>query len=505
MQFLRDFASVLQLLLRAAAVLFVALCDFALPCVRARKRAPPRTVAIVGSGIAGSAAAFALRASGFEVEVFEASAVVGGNAKQHTWAVDGVTTGLSVVAWPRAYFRNYRALLSALRVPTARVALPFYVARADGEAFAHGRPGEGLSARYAAELAGWARMVAAVRAASAALADGGPQPTLYAASPLNPFNVVPLRFLSRLFGCGGAAFWADVVVPVYASSFLSTELDGVPAVVLPVLWDMIPLDAARTVEMESWASKGGSAEVFAGLLRGARVRTGAPVERVELAGGASGGWLVHAAGGGGAARFDAVVFACGAQAAARALAGAPLDVQPTRALLRGVEYCRGPAFERGVVHSRAALLPAPLRGALLGGFANYIVAHGDRGGPRRYENTFILSSWAPSAAGSRVPRLVTYDAREPGALRAHEQAHVANVENHPVLSFCGLAASQLLRAAQGRRNLYFCGSYATPGNGHDLSLLSGLVVAAALGAAYPFPNDAGAAADFARMRRLMGL
>ena len=58
---------------------------------------------------------------------------------------------------------------------------------------------------------------------------------------------------------------------------------------------------------------------------------------------------------------------------------------------------------------------------------------------------------------------------------------------------------------QGRRGLYFCGSFATPGNGHDLSLCSGLAVACALGAAYPFADDASAAADFVRLRRLMGV
>ena len=45
----------------------------------------------------------------------------------------------------------------------------------------------------------------------------------------------------------------------------------------------------------------------------------------------------------------------------------------------------------------------------------------------------------------------------------------------------------------------------TPGNGHDLSLCSGFAAAAAIGADYPFAADADAAADFARLRGIMGL
>jgi predicted NAD/FAD-binding protein len=114
----------------------------------------------------------------------------------------------------------------------------------------------------------------------------------------------------------------------------------------------------------------------------------------------------------------------------------------------------------------------------------------------------------PSTAekpSSGAARLVPYDARDPDGPDAHAAGDVANDENHPHLSLCNLAAAQLLRTAQGRRGLYFCGSYATPGNGHDLSLCSGLAVASALGARYPFADDEGAAADFARLRRLMGV
>ena len=77
-------------------------------------------VAVVGGGIAGSAAAWSLARSGrFEVELFETAESLGGNAKTQLWEAGErkpLRTGLSVLAWPRVYFKNYRALLRELKI-----------------------------------------------------------------------------------------------------------------------------------------------------------------------------------------------------------------------------------------------------------------------------------------------------------------------------------------------------------------------------------------------------
>ena len=188
-------------------------------------------------------------------------------------------------------------------------------------------------------------------------------------------------------------------------------------------------------------------------------------------------------------------------------------------------YCGGPAFAKGIVHSDASVLPADLRADLLRSYANYIEEFGGGGGAaRRYENTFILSSWYPAVqsdgdgsdgdgegrlSGSDVrpppmARLVTYDCRHPERLKG-VVGEVRNEWNHPVLSPLNLLVALLLRLLQGRRGAYYAGSMSTPGNGHDLSLCSGFAAAAAIGAEYPFAADADAAADFARLRGIMGL
>ena len=82
---------------------------------------------------------------------------------------------------------------------------------------------------------------------------------------------------------------------------------------------------------------------------------------------------------------------------------------------------------------------------------------------------------------------------------------MVNETNHPALSPAFLAATMALRLAQGQRGVYFCGSSATPGNGHDLSLGSGLAVAMAMGARYPFDGEREAEEDLARLRGILGV
>ena len=97
---------------------------------------------------------------------------------------------------------------------------------------------------------------------------------------------------------------------------------------------------------------------------------------------------------------------------------------------------------------------------------------------------------------------------------------VENVRAHPLLSPRNHAAALALRFAQDQAadgygdlsgrgtGVFFCGNYSTPGNGHDLSLLSGFAVAHRLGAPYPRAwkvRDAAAFRDFSKLRRLLGL
>jgi hypothetical protein len=60
-------------------------------------------------------------------------------------------------------------------------------------------------------------------------------------------------------------------------------------------------------------------------------------------------------------------------------------------------------------------------------------------------------------------------------------------------------------APEGRDGVYYCSNWTTPGNCHDMSLLSGFICAHAVGAPYPFEGDVEAKKDFSRLRDLMGV
>ncbi|CAF4297413.1 unnamed protein product, partial [Rotaria sordida] len=112
-----------------------------------KKRLPPlynrdSKIAIVGGGIGGVGAAYALLRSGYtNVTIYEKRDELGGNAKTHVWQINNknITTGLSVLAWPEI-FRNYMRLLNELNIKTTIVELPFFIDnKEENTIFAHGK------------------------------------------------------------------------------------------------------------------------------------------------------------------------------------------------------------------------------------------------------------------------------------------------------------------------------------------------------------------------------
>jgi predicted NAD/FAD-binding protein len=478
------------------------------------QRKEVRRVAVLGAGIGGMGAAHALCASGISVEVFEEREEAGGNAKTFKWP-DGAVSGLSVLAWPSLYFRNYDALLRQLQLKSTKVRLPFYIRREDGKSFSHDSQLE-LSQIYAEDMRRWDRLVSFVRRVNRFFAWSDTR-SLYHLSLLNPMNVFPLRLLVRLFGIS-SGFWQEIFTPLHITTFLTTHLHTLPAVIVPIIDETVPLNSIP--ELTTWI--GSSKEVFDGIIREAgpllQVRTGNKIERVEQA--PDGTWTVHVrkTTPGSSLEtyrgFDRLVFATSAVHAAQALPK-NLDWLVPRMLFGSVRYCDQSCstFVKGIIHSDATVLPADVREKLLGGFANYIEKVGtDASGCSEFENTFCVSAWYPSvqpaaakAAGYDTrPRFVSYGLRHPELIK-DKVGEVANISNHPELTPKFLLTSILMRLFQGRRGVYFCGSMATPGNGHDLSLCSGFAVATAMGAQYPFSYEDDAAADFRRLRKVLGL
>ena len=261
-------------------------------------------VAIVGGGIAGLGAAWALHRSGFNVTVFEKKPTLGGNAKAHNWIVpkdDGspaiVRTGLSVLAWPRAFFNNYNMLMDELQIETVDHDLRFCVGvkptkRSPPElVYVHGREShklhnlrKGKLAWLATDLARWNRVVRFVRFVNGVFSPmvGGAK-SLYRVNKLNPLNLIPLTWVTKLFGVSDK-FWNEVFVPIHTSTFLEADMNGLPALMAEVLEDIVPLsdpDIAPT--MATWKAGHGDA-VFERMTKGFkdRVHTSDEVEAVRF-------------------------------------------------------------------------------------------------------------------------------------------------------------------------------------------------------------------------------
>ncbi|MEZ4331723.1 MAG: FAD-dependent oxidoreductase [Myxococcota bacterium] len=448
-------------------------------------------IAVVGAGIAGTAAAWALNRSGFPVTLLEESAALGGNARTHRWRGAGpggadLESPLLVIAWPGRFYHNYHRLLDTLGVARTSIPIRYFVKHPAG-VFTQDGEGE-LDRLHRGDLARWARLVQFVRRVNERFLGADRSPSMYRFAYGNPLNVVPLYRLARLFGLS-EAFWERIFVPVHVATVITRAMRDMPAVVAPLLEDIVPLE--RPTEMTTWV--GSPREVFERMTAdfASSVHTQAEVVSVE---GSAGAFRIRTRAGP-VFEADRVVLACQAPAALRVLA------QPTgleRRLLARVRYVdhdpRG--FSRFTVHSDASILPAEDRARILRDFNTYVELDGEGG----LECTFVLSAGNPNLAGATRPLLVTWHSRKP--IDSVEGSYDLPNATH-VLSLRNLANMLLLRGIQGRRGLWFCSGYTTPEGAHDLSFLSGLVVAHALGADYPFGADALALADFRQMRRIM--
>jgi predicted NAD/FAD-binding protein len=113
----------------------------------------------------------------------------------------------------------------------------------------------------------------------------------------------------------------------------------------------------------------------------------------------------------------------------------------------------------------------------------------------------VISAQNPSTKGRGVPMLVTFNSQ-----RVIEKVQKRIDLPHPThsVSLQNLIIMSTMRYLQGRDGLHYCGTFTTPEGGHDLSFMSGLVVAHAIGADYPFAiGHTDAVADFKQMQKMM--
>ena len=156
-----------------------------------------------------------------------------------------------------------------------------------------------------------------------------------------------------------------------------------------------------------------------------------------------------------------------------------------------------PTFAKFVIHSDTTVLPEKHRERILSGFNTY--SEIDQAGA--LECTFVISSQNPSTKDAGVPMLVTFNSR-----KAIDKVQKRVDLPHSVhsVSLRNLIIMSMSRYLQGKDGIYYCSTFTTPEGAHDLSFMSGLVAAGAIGAPYPFAaENANALADFRLMQKMM--
>jgi predicted NAD/FAD-binding protein len=446
-------------------------------------------IGIVGGGIAGVGAAWSLHRAGYEVELFEKGPTLGGNAKTFRWTVeDGYAESpLLVVAWPQMYYHNYESLLDELGVGIETLPISYFVQTPEGHFCQDGQTA--VQKRFAPEFRRWKKLVAFITKVNDFFLPKKKHDSLYHFSYFNPMNLIPLYWMARLFGIS-SEFWDTIFVPIHCATFITTSMRGVPAVILPLLESIVPLE--EPTQMGTW--RGAPRQVFDRMTApfADKVHTDHEITAVKRRNGC---FVIGDAKG----RFyevDRVVFACDATAVLNALES-PSWLQ--RLLFSNAEYVDDvdPSFSSFVVHSDTSIFPEKNRQRILSDFNTY--SEIDEKGA--LECTFVISAQNPSIKDKGVPMLVTFNSK-----KAIDKVQKRVDLPHPThtMSLRNMIIMSMIRFLQGKDGIHYCGTFTTPEGGHDLSFMSGLVAAHAIGAPYPFSQDnSDAVADFKQMQKMM--
>ena len=341
-----------------------------------------------------------------------------------------------------------------------------------------------------------------------------------------------------------------IFTPHYTASFLVDELRPFPAVFAPLIEMQIPLNptAANSWQGESpksphdchittcvtWKDAGnGIREVFARLVEGVALKENVRVLEVRVLPNGKKRVVDEDSN---SIDVDRVVFACPVNAVGNMLKahGALEDVILSTPVYAD-DHHPATGHMHAVMHSDPSVLDPEFREDCLRRASNYVEVTRTADGEINIENQYNFGvqtsvsrhdaariepqpPYRSNIACEQGPGIADLPLDEkPVMLISHalgegksiDPALVRGTGNHarahPLYSGWNVAAMLALRLIQGKDGVYYCSNWTTPGNTHDMSLLSGIACAHAIGADYPFPHNAEAEKDFHRLRDLMGI
>ena len=418
------------------------------------------TVAIVGSGISGLAAARRLESAGFAVTLFESEDRLGG----HTHTVDVVLDGLAApvdtgfLVFNDHTYPNLIALFDALGVASTASDMSFSV-RNDADRIEWS--GTNFGALFAQPLnalrpAFWRMLSSILRFNRTALAI---------AAPSAPVNTETIG--EHLERCNYGREFRDWYLLPMAAAIWSSPQSRIPDFPLASFARFCANHGLLQITgRPQWRTVLGGGREYVQRIASSLsdVRTGTPVTRIRrLAAGAEVTFGKHTQQ---TRRFDALVLACHSDQALSLLA------DPSReetSLLGAIRY----QPNRVLLHTDAVLMPRSRRAWSAW---NYLAVP-DADDSRSVAVTYWLNKLQPMPF--RTPVLLTLNPPvEPGAhtvLREFEYWH-------PLQDRASEASRSKIVRLQGQRQTYFCGAWMGSGF-HEDGLVSGHAAADALIAA----------------------
>ena len=432
-------------------------------------KSAPRRVAIVGAGVSGLAAAWALsqHPDRFDFRIYEAQPRIGGNAVTADMPqADGssIPFDISVTACIPSVYHHIMLLMQKFGIELIPTRFSYSV-NYRGRIYAHDFTSD-LRTQLQSEITKFQRILK--RLQSFGWLTRAHSKTLNA---LNPFNYISMRTVLNLAGLSGD-FRNQVLKPMFVNFLMATNVFDMPAALFARYLEFFDIESATP--MQTWDQ--GTRRIYESLVSGFqdKIYLNRPVRKVYR-------HLSHVViedESGATETFDEVIFACNANQTLMILD------QPTmleRYILSSIRY-ESELHNHAIVHSDGSVLPDNDVKALTNR-SNHIEQYGVR--PDNYEITYIMHNQQPWAGHSDKPCLVTYNpnsAIDPELIVGrwwfqhvvHDVRHVAMIV--PLFGFI-----------QGRRRTWHCGAHVLI-NSQETCFVSGLAAATQLGAEYPF-ND----------------
>ena len=429
----------------------------------------PRRIAIIGGGVSGLGAAWALsrHPDRFDFRLYEAQAQLGGNAITADMPqADGSTIpfDISVTALIPSVYQHILLVMQQHGIELIDTRFSYSV-KYRGGIYAHDFDSD-IRRELQPEIEKFQKLLKRLHWFGRVNNTRSRLLNL-----LNPFNYVSMGTVLN-WGRFSGDFRYKILKPMFVNFLMATNVFDMPASLFSRYLQFFDIEAATP--MKTWDQ--GTRRIYEALSGGFRDRIylNRPVRKVYR----RPSHVLVEDENGKTEKFDDVVFACNANQTLMMLH------EPTymeSSILSSIRY-ESELHNHTVVHSDASVLPDSDVEAL-DTRSNHIEQYGAR--PDNYEITYIMHNQQPWAKRSDKPCLVTYNAISPidesKIIKKWWFQHVVHDVRHIALLI------QLFRFIQGKRRSWHCGAH-TLINSQETCFVTGLIAARQLGADYPFDD-----------------